>query len=88
MLMWYGGLLRLLHLSDEAETMAMYRMPQRTSSSSQEVDELLQETMLRSWASAVARKSGESSISSQPTRMVLLWHSVTAVMVVRAQAPG
>lgn len=45
-LIFFGGLLRLLHLSDEADTMMLYCMPQRTSWSSQKLEELLQEIRL------------------------------------------
>lgn len=49
-----GGLLRLLHLSDEVEMMTAYSISQRAPCSSQEVDELLHTSRLWSWPSAVA----------------------------------
>ena len=75
-----GGLRRLLHLSEEADTMTVYCVPQAAPCSSQELKVLLQEMGHWSGPSAVTTYCGEPGVFSQLTRIRLLPHSWTAVM--------
>lgn len=58
-LMEYGGLRRLLHLSELVATMMVYCMPQTAPLSTQEVPVLLHPRKLRSCPSAVTTKKDE-----------------------------
>ena len=75
-----GVLRRLLHLSEEADTMTVYCMPQSAPCSSQVLEVLLQEMSVWLRPSAVTTYCADPGVFSQLTRIRLLPHSWSTVM--------
>lgn len=86
-LIFFGGLLRLLHLFEEADTMTLYSMPQNIFGSIHVSAVLLQ--YVKSWlvSSADTTKTVESSVFSHRTRMVSIVQCASAWISDRAQGP-